>query len=56
MDRVGIAVKYVIFQKEKSGQVVVYTPLESIHAVCLPQNEIIKGTSDIYAAPKIKET
>lgn len=65
MDRVDIAVKNVIFQKEKSGEVVAYTPLKItevvkrfdpfIHAFCLPQNEIMKETNDIYAAPKSKK-
>ena len=66
MDGIGGTVKNVIFRKIKSGQVVIYTPLKfteavkrlvlSIHAVYLPQSEIIKERDDINAAPKIKET
>ena len=65
MDGISGTVKNVIFRIVKSGQVVVYTPLEfteavkrfapSIHAVYLLQSEMIKEPDDISAAPNIKK-
>ena len=55
-----------IFPKAKSWQVIIYTPLEVtepikrfiplVHAVYLPQSEMIKEMNDIYTALIIKET
>ena len=66
MDEIGVTVKNVGFRKVKSGQFVVYSPLEfseavtifvpSIHSVYLPENENVVAPEDISKARKIGQT
>ena len=66
MDSVGGTVKKVIFQKVKSGHVVIYSPqgfseavttvMSAIHAVYLPESENIIEPKEIESSRKIKET
>ena len=66
MDGIGVTVKNVVFRKVKSGQFVVYSPLEfseavtifvpSIHSVYLPENENVVAPEDISKARKIGQT
>ena len=66
MGRIGGTVKIVVFRKVKSNQVLIHSPndfveavnkfIPSIHAVYLPENEMIVEPTGIKAARRIVET